>query len=125
MDKVQVFAECKVIMKPQLRADIWIKAQVRVCDISLLPVFIRRRGDPDAGAVILKLDRLNGFSEIFVQARAGDGSLAWIRGLSDSAVADAEAELYIQRQIRFDPDVWVLEIEDPESCYQLDGPLLN
>ena len=117
--------EYKVIMKPQLRAEIWIKAQVRVCDLSMLPAFIRRRGDPDAGAIILKLDRLNGFSEIFVQARAGDGARAWTRGACESGVADAEAELYIKRQLAFDPDLWVLEIEDPEGRYQLDGPLLT
>ena len=112
-------------MKPQLRVEIWIKAQVRVCHLSMLPAFIRRRGDPDAGAVILKLDRLNGFAEIFIQARAGDGSRAWTRGAFQSAVADAEAELYIKRQLAFDRDIWVLEIEDPEGRYELDGPVLS
>ncbi len=112
-------------MKPDLRAEIWIKAQVRICDIAMLPAFIRRRGDPDAGAVIIKLDRLNGSSEIFIQARTGNGSRAWSRGVGNGAVVDSEAELYIQRQMSFDPDIWVLEIEDPESCYKLDGPVLT
>lgn len=110
--------------EPRLRAEIWIKAQVRLCDKAMLPAFIRRRGDPDAGAVILKLDRLDGTSEIFVQARAGDGSPAWTRGSGEAPVLDAEAETYIKRQLSFDPDIWVLEIEDPDGRYELDGAVI-
>ena len=110
--------------EPRLRVEIWIKAQVRLCDQAMTPAYIRRRGDPDAGAVILKLDRLDGTSEIFVQARTGDGSRAWTRGAGDSPVLDADAESYIRRQLEFDPDIWVLEIEDPERRYELDGAII-
>ncbi len=110
--------------EPRLRVEIWIKAQVRMCDRAMTPAYIRRRGDPDAGAVILRLDRLNGTSEIFVQARTGEGSRAWTRGAGEGPVLDAEVESYIQRQLKFDPDIWVLEIEDPQARYVLDGQII-
>jgi len=40
-------------------------------------------------------------------------------------VLDAEAESYIRRQLSFDPDIWVLELEDPGELYVLDGPLIT
>ena len=111
--------------EPRLRTEIWVKAQLRLCDQAMLPAFVRRRGDPDAGAVIVKLDRMDGRSEVFIQARAGDGSRAWSQGSGEGPVLDAEAEAYIQRQLSFDPDIWVLEVEDPRLRYILDGPLIT
>jgi len=111
--------------EPRLRTELWVKAQLRLCDQAMLPAFVRRRGDPDAGAVIVKLDRMDGTSEVFVQARAGDGSRAWTRGSGEGVVLDAEAEAYIQRQLSFDPDIWVLEVEDSGLRYILDGSLIT
>ena len=108
----------------RLRTEIWVKAQLRLCDKAMLPAFIRRRGDPDAGSVIVKVDRMDGTSEVFVQARAGDGSRAWIRGIGEGSVLDADAEAYIQLQLSFDSDIWVLEVEDKGELYKLDRPLI-
>jgi len=30
----------------------------------------------------------------------------------------------IEREAGFDPDIWVLEIEDGDSAYELDGPIV-
>ncbi|MBB54976.1 MAG: hypothetical protein CMF67_11440 [Magnetovibrio sp.] len=111
--------------EPRVRTEFWVKAQLRLCDQAMLPAFVRRRGDSDAGVVIVKLDRMNGTSEVFVQARAGDGSRGWVRGSGEGPVLDAEAESYIRRQLSFDPDIWVLELEDPGELYVLDGPLIT
>ena len=110
---------------PTLRAELWIKAQVRICDNAMLSAFIRRRGDPDAGAVIIKLDRLDGSSEVFTQTRNKDGTRAWTRGAGDGLIPDVDAESYITRQAEFDPDIWVLEIEDPNYRYKFDEPLIT
>ena len=110
---------------PTLRAELWIKAQVRICDNAMLSAFIRRRGDADAGAVIIKLDRLDGSSEVFTQTRNKDGTRAWTRGAGDGLIPNADAESYITRQAEFDPDIWVLEIEDPNYRYKFDEPLIT
>ena len=41
-----------------------------------------------------------------------------------AAVADGEAEAYIERQLKYDPDIWVLEIEDRNGTYKLDGAVV-
>ena len=108
----------------RLKAGIWVSAQLRLCDQALLPMVIRRKGDPDAGAILIKLDRLDGTCIVMSQVRTAEGELAWMRATGETPAPDAEGEDYIARQLKFDPDIWVLEIEGPQSRYQLDGKLL-
>jgi hypothetical protein len=112
-------------MGAKLRAKLWVQAQIRLCDISSIAVTIPRKGDPDAGSVILKLDRLNGEIDLYTQSRTGDGEPAWLRAGGTGSISEAEAGDYIRRQIDFDPDLWVVEIEDPDGRYALDGPVLD
>ena len=48
--------------EPRIKASIWIAAQVITCDINAMQAIIRRRGDVDAGSILIRLDRLNGTS---------------------------------------------------------------
>ena len=110
--------------QPALKAEIWIKAQIRLCDMNLISAMVTRRGDSDAGAIFLKLNRLDAGVEVFSQTRDRDGLRAWMRGTGESLVSDADAEAYIEKQMRYDPDIWVLEIEDPKNQYQIDGKII-
>ena len=98
-----------------------------MCDIQHLPAVVVKRGDPDAGAVILRLNRLDGTSHVFAQARTAAGERAWTKASGADAegrLPDADADVYIERQRKFDPDLWVLEIEDPERRYSLDAEIV-
>ncbi|MGE0747049.1 MAG: DUF1491 family protein [Rhodospirillales bacterium] len=110
---------------PRVVTSLWVAAQVRLCDINLVPVAVRRRGDADAGSVILKLDRLDGTAVVLAQTRDGDGAPAWLRATGPAPVPDADAEAYIERAIRRDPDVWVVEIEDRGGRYVPDAKVLG
>lgn len=114
-------------MIDRLKTRIWVQAQVRLCDLANLPAYIVKRGDPDAGAVILRLNRLDGTSHLFNQARLADGSAAWAKASgsdADGRVADEAALAYIEKQRKYDPDLWVLEIEDPDGRYELDAKIV-
>jgi hypothetical protein len=104
---------------------LWVAAQVRLCDINLIPVAVRRRGDPDAGSVILKLDRLDGTSVVLAQTRDGDGLPAWLRATGPAPVPDTDAEAYIARALKRDPDLWVVEIEDRGGRYVPDAKVVD
>ena len=107
-----------------LNTGLWVSAQVRLCDRAFIPATVVRRGDPDAGTVLLKLNRFEAGVTVYTQASSmGDGP-AWSRGTGPNPVAEADADAYIARQVARDPDVWVLEIEDRKGQYQLDGKVV-
>ena len=108
----------------RLKAEIFVRAQLRLCDQAMLPAVVRHRGDPDAGTVLIKLDRLDGTCVILSQVRTIDGEIAWMRSTGDEPAPDVDGESYINKQLQFDPDIWVLEIEDPSECYKVHGTLI-
>lgn len=107
----------------RLKSEIWVKAQLRYCDQAFLPAVVARRGDPDAGAVYLKLNRLDAGCEVLAPATGDDGRRGWVRATGETPVPEDKAEGYLARQADFDPDIWVLEIEDPKGLYRVDGPV--
>ncbi len=107
----------------RVKTGLWVQAQIRLCDIESIPVVVVHRGDADAGAVLLKMNRLGDGCEVLTRFRGLDGEQGWLRGTGPDPVAEPEADDYIQRQIDRDPDVWVVEIEDPRGRYPLDGPI--
>jgi hypothetical protein len=109
----------------RLKAQLWVRAQMRLCDRAGLPLTVLRRGDPDAGTVILKVVGPDGRAAVLSQATSADGRLAWHRPLGREPVAEGEAEDYIARQARFDPDIWALEIMDRQGIYLPDGVVME
>ena len=107
-----------------LTTGLWVSAQVRICDRAFIPATIVRRGDPDVGTVLVKVNRFEEGVTVYAQASTLDGEPAWSRGSGPKPVTEAEADAYIARQVERDPDVWVIEIEDRKGVYKLDGKLV-
>ncbi len=78
-----------------LTTGIWVSAQVRICDRAFIPATIVRRGDPDAGTVLLKLNRFEHGVTVYVQASSTSNEPAWSRGTGPRPVSEAEADAYI------------------------------
>ena len=107
-----------------LKAEIWIKAQIRICDLNFLSAVVARRGDSDAGAILLKINRFEAGIEVYAQVRDPEGQRAWMCGTGREPVSEPEASAYIEKQSKYDQDLWVLEIEDPNYKYDFDGKII-
>ena len=107
-----------------LNTGLWVSAQVRLCDRAFIPATIVRHGDNDAGTVLVKINRFEAGVTVYTQASTLDGEPGWSRGTGPKPVTEAEADAYIARQVQYDPDIWVLEIEDRKGAYKLDGKIV-
>jgi hypothetical protein len=110
-------------VEARLKSRIWVKALIRRCDLAAVAVAVVARGDDDAGAILLKFNARDTGCFVLAQARGRDGELLWMRATGPAPVAEAEADTYIERQRRRDPDLWVVEIESGSAGTVIDGPI--
>ncbi len=109
-----------------LRADIWVAAYLRRCGVEGAPAVLRRRGAAEAGAIFVKVDRLDGSTAVYGPApqselaeRDGIDRL-WMRLHKEPWIDPASAEERIRREMKFDPDLWLIEVEDRKGRCFLD-----
>ncbi len=107
----------------RLKSEIWVKAYIRSCASNGAPAMVVRRGQGDGGTVFIKVNMLDGTVCLYGPAPAGLDPVAsdriWVRCLGDGCVQEADADGYLQRQVEFDPDIWVIEVEDREGRHFL------
>ena len=99
-------------MEPRLKTSIWVQALIRRAEVNGASAFVARKGEPDAGAAVVKVSPLNGTAMVWSSSYGRDGERRWIRATGAAFVPDADAEAYIARTRTRDADVWVIEIED-------------
>jgi hypothetical protein len=107
----------------RLKSGIWVAAYLRRCQIEGAFAAVRRRGAEEAGAIFIKLNRLDGTAELFgpaPQSAFDEQASTRVFTRCVALKADAEVEAYLVREIRFDPDVWIVEIEDRAGRHFLD-----
>lgn len=111
-------------MQPKLTARLWVQAALRRCDLAGIAMVVVRRGDADAGAILVKLNQRDLGCTVFSQMRTADGRLAWMRGTGEAPVPEEEADAYVARQLRYDDDLWVLEVDDRAGRLPFDDAVL-
>lgn len=107
----------------RLTADLWVSAYLTRLRLADIPAFVLRRGDATAGAVLVKLNRLDGTAACY--QRSFDpvtGDRRWVV-LTEGEESAVDAS--IARQRSFDPDLWVIEVEDRAGRHLLDEPGLE
>jgi len=110
----------------RLKSGIWVAAYVRRCHSEGVFAAVRRRGAEEAGAIFVKVTRLDGTAELYGPAPqtafddARPSERAFTHVLRAQPASEADVEAYLAREVRFDPDVWIVEIEDRDGRHFLD-----
>lgn len=116
----------------RLKSSIWVSAYLRRCAVEGAFAAVRRRGAEEAGAVFIKVSRLDGTGTLYAPApqavfddkKPADRLFTATLG-NDTPVPEASIEARLAREIKFDPDVWILEVEDRAGRHFLDGAVVK
>jgi hypothetical protein len=108
----------------RLKSAFFVSAYLRRCQTEGVSVVLRRRGAEEAGAIFIKIDHLDGTASLFGPAPQsllpeGSGDRLFVR-LTRQGATPLDAEERLQKEIRFDPDLWAIEAEDRLGRHFLD-----
>lgn len=107
----------------RLTARFWVDAYLARLRFEDIPAFVVTHGDDTAGIILVKSNTLNGQAVVYQR------SYDMLEDTSRWAVLvdgdEAEVDAAIARQRGFDPDLWVIEVEDRQGRHLLDAPGLT
>jgi hypothetical protein len=109
----------------RLKSAIWVAAYLRRCQGEGIFGAVRRRGAEEAGAVFVKIALMDGNAVLYTPApqTAYDDSRPAERVFAPSArepLTEQAVEERLVKEVRFDPDAWIVEIEDKAGRHFLD-----
>jgi hypothetical protein len=110
-------------MEARVKAGIWVSMALRLADMAGRSGVVLRRGDADSGGILCVLRGRDGLV-VLSQVRDAGGRQAWLRGSGAAPVDQAAADAYVDRQVKRDPDLWVLEFEAPDLVPPFEGKIL-
>jgi hypothetical protein len=106
----------------RLRSDFWVSAYLRRCGVEGVDAVLRRRGAAEAGAVFVKVDHLDGTASLYGPAPQlfvdDSGERLFMPVLQ--AVTPLDVEERMTRELRFDTDLWLVEVDDRAGRHFLD-----
>ena len=118
--------ECRPM---RVKSEIWVKAYLRRVNSEGAFAVVVRRGNGEAGAIYIKLLCDGGRVQLFVPAPAGFDEVSaerrWISHFGDTPGMEKDADDYLAQQADFDPDIWVIEVEDRAGRHFMDGWLMS
>lgn len=112
-----------MVAPARIKAALWVAAALRLGTQNNQPGVVVRKGDEDAGGVLVRLHGRAG--EVVLSAFQSEaGERAWLRATGPEPVAEDIADAYIEKQLRIDPDLWVLEFEAPNYLPPFAGKIV-
>lgn len=101
-----------------LNSDLWVSALIRRAEIGGAHATVARKGDARAGTVIVKTwNTTDRRARLYAEAFGPDGARLWMQPVESEM--EHELDAYVARQAEYDPDLWVVEIEDRQGRHFL------
>ncbi len=108
----------------RLRSDIFVAAYIRRRNGENAFAVVRRRGAAEAGAIFICIDRLDGTADLYGPAPQAvfdePGPERLFQRLTRDGATPADVSARLARETRFDPDVWIIDVEDRSGAHGLD-----
>lgn len=108
----------------RLKSEFWVRAYMRRLEAEGMPCVIVRRGNAEAGAIYITINRLDRTVLAFGPAPAGlsdaGSERRFVPLFEGRAVDEQEASERLAREADFDPDIWIVEAEDRAGRHFLD-----
>ena len=106
----------------RLKSGIWVSAYIRRCGVEGVEAVLRKRGAAEAGALFVKVDRLDGTASLYGPAPQvfldDSGERLFSAVLVNTTPLDVEER--VARELKFDPDLWLVEVDDRAGRHFLD-----
>lgn len=96
-----------------LRARFWVDALRWRAESAGASIYVAHKGDPDAGVILLKTLLPERKAQLYAPMRNMEGERVWMMPLGADPVPEQDAESYARRRIEDDPDLWLVEVDDP------------
>lgn len=102
----------------RLTSSFWVQAYIKKLNLLGVPAFVVSHGDDTAGAIIVKVNKLNGDAVLFERSFSLDKNLnQWSKFESGD---EKELDELLSRQLSRDRDLWIVEIESRKGDPFLD-----
>lgn len=103
----------------RLASSIWVAAYLARLSQEGIHAHVVKKGDTTAGAVAVKVAFMDGEASFFTRSHGPDGRIGWLAQAERAPETEVDAALERQRQ--YDPDLWIIEVEDPRGRHMLDS----
>lgn len=110
-------------MDPRVKAGIWVSMALRLSDVAGRSGAVLRKGDPDSGGILCLLRGREGLVALS-QVRDAEGRAAWMRATGATPADQETIDAYVARQVKRDPDLWVVEFDAPDFKPPFEARLL-
>lgn len=107
----------------RLPTELWVTAHLRQCATRGIPYYIVHKGAEAAGTVMVKILIPGSGCKLLNQSRDDEGNMGWMDVFNGETVEEKKADDYIQRNLKRDPDVWVVEVEDKSGKNPFEGKI--
>lgn len=111
-------------MAQRISSELWVQAYLRQCRLNGSFGYLARRGAAEAGAIFVKIIVAGGSASLY-----GPAPQTELSGEADGRdsrlfelILDADEEQIearLSRERGFDPDIWIVEIEDAAGNHHL------
>ncbi len=107
----------------RLQSHVWVAAYLRLVDTNGAAALLFRRGEASAGAIYVKVSRLDGTADLYSPAlsltETGSHDRSWQLEFGSSPRTETEVDGFLKAQVGYDADIWIIEVEDAEGRHFL------